>query len=408
MKRPGQLMRRLSASVPVVYVEPPLSATSVLKNWRTGLSGASSQRLRRGLARRASEVAPGIHVVTTLVSIAPQRLSFALSPKAIAELGSRQRRRMALRAYRAAEALGVSKPIVWITYPMALVENPKRAPAAVVYDCMDRWTDFPHSMADASGQAHVADLERRLLHRADVVFCSAQGLFDSKRVEARSRVLLVRNGADVAHFAPTGRPAPEDIAELPRPILGYVGAVAEWVDFELLRAVALACPEWSVVLIGPVFKGQSTGDSRTLRLIADLPNVHILGPRPYDDVPDYLESFDVAIIPFQCNGLTEDTNPIKVYEYLAAGVPVVSTPLPEVTALPGVRVAATPEAFVIASEAACRERWDPDLISVRMDVAEQNSWEARAQTAWDAVCECISEDGGPNGRLAAVGDAGSG
>lgn len=391
MKRPGQLMRCLSDRVPVVYVDPALSCTSIVKNWRSVLARALRDRVKRAFTRGSRTVAPGIHVVTPLISTPPQRIAFALPEPALQAFSARQHARAARKAYRAAARLGMSSPVVWVSYPMGLTEVPGGRMSAVVYDCMDRWTDFPDSMADASLRSLVVDLEGGLLDRADVVLCSAAGLFDAKRAVAKGRALLVRNGADVEHFAPKGRTVPDDIAGLPRPVVGYVGAVAEWVDFELLREVAIARPDWSIVLVGPVFQGQSMGDARGLQEIVGLENVHLLGPRPYADVPAYVEAFDVATIPFRCNGLTEDTNPIKVYEYLAVGVPVVSTPMPEVAALEGVHLAADAPAFVEAVERARDERWDGDMIAARMEVARQNSWESRADAAWGAIIDWASD-----------------
>lgn len=387
MKRPGQLMRCLSARVPVVYVDPSLSCTSIVKNWRNLAASPLRDRVRRAFARGARAVAPGIHVVTPLISTPPQRLSFALPEPALRAFSARQHARAARKAYRAAARLGMSSPVVWVSYPMGLTEIPGGRPSAVVYDCMDRWTDFPDSMADSALRSLVADLEGELLDRADVVLCSAAGLFEAKRAVAKGKTLLVRNAADVDHFAPTGRAMPDDIAALPRPILGYVGAVAEWVDFELLRDVAATRPDWSIVLVGPVFQGQSMGDAGRLQEIAGLANVHLLGPRPYADVPAYVEAFDVATIPFRCNGLTEDTNPIKVYEYLAAGVPVVSTPMPEVAVLEEVHLAADAPTFVEAVERARGERWDADMIEARIELARLNSWQSRADAAWGALLD---------------------
>lgn len=387
MKRPGQLMRRLSERVQVLYVEPALSFTSVIKNWQTALGAASRERLRRGLSGRTDEVLPGIRVLTSLVTVPPHRLSFVPSPSLLGRVSERQHRAAADRARRAAKRLGMSSPVIWTSYPAPLIGWLGGERSVIVYDCMDRWTDFPDAIANPRWQGLVKGYERELLDRADVVFCSAAGLFDSKRRTAKGAVVLLRNGADVEHFLPRGRPVPDDIARLPRPIIGYVGALAEWVDFELLRSVALLRQDWSLVLVGPVFRGASSGDAGALRPISGLPNVHLLGPRPYSDVPAYLEAFDVATIPFRLNGLTEDTNPIKVYEYLAAGVPVVSTRLPELLTLPDVRLASNGAEFVEQCEAARLERFDRNRISHRVEVAERNSWEARAGVAWEAISE---------------------
>jgi glycosyltransferase involved in cell wall biosynthesis len=387
MKRPGQLMLCLAKRVPIVYAEPVLSVTSLVKNWKTSLTPAVRKRVRRALLGHADEVAPGVHVVTTLVSIPPQRLPAGRFARIRRALNVGQQRRIQRRAHRAAKHLGLRAPAVWVSYPIWLTEPSGGETPVVVYDCMDRWEAFPDAIGDPAWRGEVMAAERRLLERADVVFCSSAGLVDTRSEFAAGPVTLVRNGADMDHFAPTGRPVPKDVGELPRPLIGYVGALAEWVDFDLLRSAAALRPGWSFALIGPSFKGKTSGDVGALRLVSDLPNLHLLGPRHYADVPAYVEAFDVAIIPFKLNGLTEDTNPIKVYEYLAAGVPVVSTPLPEVIDLPQVRCAVDADGFVRQCEEAWSERWDSDAISLRREVAAANSWEERAGVIWQTILD---------------------
>jgi len=387
VKRPSQMMLRLSERVPVVYVEPYLSVTSLVKNWRTAFGEAARPRLRRAVARELHEVAPGLNILTSMVAAPPNRLSSIMPAGLLGTVGEAQHRRAAARAYSAAGRLGIRSPLVWISYPMPLPPAPDGLAPPVVYDCMDRWTDFPNALSDERYRSLVTNAEQGLLDSADLVLCSAEGLYQAKLKTARGAVLLVRNGADVEHFAPKRRPVPKELAGLPGPIVGYIGAVADWFDFELVRSAALSRPEWSFVFIGALFGSKSAGDPRSLRLIADLPNVHLLGARPYRELPPYLEAFDVATIPFKINGLTEDTDPIKVYEYLAAGVPVVSTPLPEVRRLPGVRLASDAAGFVEQCEAARRERFDARLIADRIGVATENSWAARARVAWDAVLD---------------------
>ena len=387
MKRPVQLMRRLARRVPVLYVEPYLSVTSLLKNWQAAFRGMSTKRVGRALAGHPVELEPNLHVLTALVSIPPQRLSFTGSGSLVGTVGRAQHRRVVRAAYEAAFRLGMRAPVEWISYPISLAGVPRIDASTRVYDCMDRWSEFPDSLANTQWRELVAQFETQLLETADVVLCSAEGLFEAKQSVAKGRCALVRNGADVEHFAPLSRPVPADLASLPRPLVGYVGAVAEWVDFALVREAALLRPDWSYVLVGPVFQGKTMGNAGALRALDGLANVHVLGPRPYDSVPAYVEAFDVAMIPFVINGLTEDTNPIKVYEYLAAGVPVVSTPLREVVGLTGVRLASSASEFVVQAEAACAERRDPDLIGERIEAAATNSWDARAALAWEVISE---------------------
>lgn len=386
MKRPGQLVRRLSSRVPVCYVEPGLSATSIIKNWRALGSPVARSRIVRSVVLGPHGMGGDVHVVSSLSSVPPQRVAGVLPTESLlSALARRQHGAVQRRAFRAASLLGMRAPIAWISYPMALAGVP--ADAFVVYDCMDRWSDFPDAIAEPRWGRVVARAERQLIERADVVLCSARGLYEARSLDAPGRTLLVQNGADVDHFMPRNPPVPDDIARLPRPLIGYVGAVADWLDFELIAQVARLRPDWSFVAVGPVFQGKPTGDARAMKPILGLPNVHLLGPRQYGDVPAYLEAFDAALIPFRSNGLTDDTNPIKVYEYLAAGVPVVSTPLPEVMDLPEVEVAADATDFAAAIERAVGRRHDPTSLGRRLDVARSNSWESRAASAWRFVHE---------------------
>lgn len=389
-KRPGHLMARLAERTPVVYVEPSVSVPSLLKNWRTAFAQDSRARIRRAMSRRAEEVAPGFHLLSSLVLLPPQRLSRLLPARTVRALVSTQQRRVTRRANRAAARLGLA-PVVWATYPLPLSESENPDGSLLVYDCMDRWSAFPDAARDPEWLERVLDAERSLISRADVIFCSAQGLYDSMCREAPGRALLLRNGVNAEHFKAADLACPADIANLPRPIVGYVGAVAEWLDFALLREAARLRPDWSFVLVGPQFRGRTMGDPKLLATISDIPNVHLLGARPYAEIPAYLSAFDVATIPFKIEQLTNDTNPIKVYEYLAAGLPVVSTPLPEVAGLAQVRRAASAEEFVASCDSAIAERHEPALVGLRRAIAEENSWDRRAETAWTTIGQVARE-----------------
>jgi hypothetical protein len=180
--------------------------------------------------------------------------------------------------------------------------------------------------------------------------------------------VIIRNGADVQHFSRV--PASLSL-EKTRPIVGYFGAISEWFDFKLLLAVAKMRPQWDFILIGSTFGCE--------HIPAVLPaNVQLLGEKPYTELPGYLHAFDVCLVPFKVVELTRCTNPVKVYEYLSAGKPVVATALPEVLAMDGmVRTASSPDEFVAALDQAMLEREDAGLAERRQGWAVEHSWAHR-------------------------------
>src|SRR5207253_7113681 len=158
-------------------------------------------------------------------------------------------------------------------------------------------------------------------------------------------------------------------AGLARPVIGFFGLLAEWIDLELLAAIARRRPHWTLLLLG-----KATVDTGTLRA---LPNVRLLGQKPYEALPAYCRAFDVGLIPFRIDELTVRANPLKLREYLAAGLPVVSTDLPEVARYDGlVRMADGVEAFTAAIADALRER-SAGMAQRRVNAMMDERWEAR-------------------------------
>jgi glycosyltransferase involved in cell wall biosynthesis len=245
----------------------------------------------------------------------------------------------------------------------------------LVYQCVDEYSAFS---GVASGA--ILDLEERLLKQADLVLVSAERLRQSKsRVNPRTH--LVRHGVDFSHFRKALDPetqVPPEIAALPRPVIGFFGLIADWVDTELLAAVARRYAHGSLVILG-----KATTDVSCLQL----PNVHLLGRKPYADLPAYCKGFDVALNPFRINELTLNANPLKVREYLAAGLPVVSTDIPEVRVLPDCRAATSHEDFLAQVDAALSDRRPRVEISERM---RQESWEARLAEIEEYLAECAA------------------
>jgi GT2 family glycosyltransferase len=239
----------------------------------------------------------------------------------------------------------------------------------VVYDCMDEWKSFPGMKAELLGA------EELLVAEADLVTVSAQRLLD-KWQERNARVELVRNAVDFAHFsAPQTERLLEDV---PGPIAGYFGAVAPWFDVALLAEVAARRPQYSFVVVGGVFEV----DVRPLR---QLPNVHLIGQQPYARMPAYLRGFDVCMIPFVVNEITAATDPVKFYEYISLGKPVVSTFMPELEPFRDLlSFAAGAEDFARKLDAALVEN-DAALVARRIAAARDNTWPARAAAMLNAI-----------------------
>ncbi len=213
-------------------------------------------------------------------------------------------------------------------------------------------------------------LENRLLKKSDVLIVTAQSLLDSRKNIIKN-IHLVPNGAEVEHFRKVMSEdtiVSEEIARIKRPIVGFLGSISYWLDMSLIRHIALSHTEWSIVLIGPVRTDVSK--------IASLPNVHLLGRKDYQELPGYLKAFDVCINPYILDGVAEGCSPLKLYEYLATGKPIVSVDMPEARKFNSiVRIARSKEEFVSEIGLALQE--DKSLASVRAKESEKHSWDER-------------------------------
>jgi glycosyltransferase involved in cell wall biosynthesis len=224
----------------------------------------------------------------------------------------------------ACRRLGFREPITYTFLPTSADVAGTLGERLILYHCVDEFSEFRG--ADKSA---ILRMERRLIDKSDAVIVSSGVLYESKR-PAQANIFLVTHGVDVAAFrnaCDEKTIVPEEIRSLPRPIIGFYGLIAEWVDLGLIRFLAASRPQWSFVLIG-----KADVDLSPLR---GFPNVHLPGRKDYRLLPAYCKGFDVAILPFVINELTLASNPLKLREYLAAGLPVVATPLPEAERLRG-------------------------------------------------------------------------
>ena len=258
-------------------------------------------------------------------------------------------------------------PVQWFYDPMAVTafaghlnEN------AIVYDCMDQLSKF------RGAPAELVRRERELLAIADVVFAGGPKIWKDK-LNYNANCYAFGCGVDVEHFGKAGDPAtvvPTDIADLPRPIYGYIGVVDERIDYDLIAKLAEANAGGSVVMIGPWTKVEPSTFPRR-------DNLHWLGQRDYGQLPAYAKGFDVCLMPFALNEATEFINPTKALEYMATGRPIVSTAIEDVILQfeDVVKVARTSEDFVHRCE---RSAKNPNVVALRrgLKLAKANSWES--------------------------------
>lgn len=342
-QRPQQLMTRYAQTRRVFFVEEPIVEDTAGSDWL-----------------HVRQIDRNLHVAVPHIGTDAARAEAAqraLLDRLIAEYA-------------------INRYALWYWTPMALPFTRHLTPAATVYDCMDELSAF------AGAPASLLMLEDELLRRADVVFTGGQSLFEAKAAR-HPNIHPFPSSVDVPHFmaARDGRPDPEDQSALPHPRLGYFGVIDERMDLALVEGVARRRPNWHWVLIGPTAKIDPAS-------VPCAPNIHQLGMKPYDQLPDYLAGWDVAVLPFARNDATRFISPTKTPEYLAAGCAVVSTSIRDVVRPYGdaglVHIADTVDAFVGAVERALVEDRAERLRRVDRLLAHA-SWDTVVQRTSDLI-----------------------
>jgi len=280
---------------------------------------------------------------------------------------------MALRALE--QEFDLHNPVVVLHHPFWFPVAKAFGGHKIGYDCLDHHAGFLNN-----SDGGLCDYEQELVCSSDFVTASSSALY--KRVSALRGCHLVRNGCEFQAFSRLNPPAPHQ-----RKVAGYVGAIASWFDMELLVAVANRLPEWEFVLVGGTL-GCDVSIAKRSR------NIRLVGEVPYSQVPGFIETFNVCLIPFRINSLTQATNPVKVYEYLASGRPVVSSRLPELEELniAGVFLADGVDEFAGHVVQAFETAKSLDQVVGWRAWAAEQSWESRAATYAHIIAEEVAAD----------------
>lgn len=288
----------------------------------------------------------------------------------------------------------------WVFHPYQISYLDVVPSALSVYECYDAYDEFASVARNPREQKRIRSLERALMGRADLVLTTGRNLYEARRAR-HPNVRLVPNGVSFEHFARvTAQPEPEDLHGITKPILGFVGNINEQIDYPLVTWLARRHPDWSFVVIGRYDGLTSLQRRADFKEWLALPNVHRLGWREFAALPRYIANFQVGLIPFVINDLTRQVYPLKLHEYLACGLPVVSTDMEEVRPFADVaHVASTYEDFERGIEAALRET-SPALRERRVAVASAHSWSARAQDILRALDDTMERLEHPTGLAA--------
>lgn len=247
--------------------------------------------------------------------------------------------------------------ILWLTVPSHLRYIQEYQPDLIVYDAVDEPKEEFSSWAPYYPS---------ILAHSDLIFTSGKSIYEDL-IQRHPRVYLIPNGVDYVHFATRPLPRPKDLP-VKNPIVGYSGAIAPWLDWNLLRYVTSSCSDLYFIFIGSLFQ-QGNFPLKSS-------NVKYLGLKPYDQLPAYFQHFSAGLIPFKLTEMTKGCNPIKLYEYYAGGLPVLATPLPELLAVPKIHLESDPKCFSLRLHEMIKYGLNDK--AVRQAYARDNDWQERA------------------------------
>lgn len=374
-KNNQQIMSLLARSNRVLYVGPPRSFRESVKALRTGT------RNRLTVDRIAERL---------FVYREPWFLSrFRPTRRGGPVLNQMTQMARIAHVRRTCHRLGFQSPILWVYDPMLASVVGSFREKVVVYHVIDPYDEYFPSDA-ARFRSLVARNERIMLERADVVFAVSEALH-RRCLEFNPNSHLVPNGVNYPLFekAMRGDCLPDDVAGIPRPIVGYVGVLRPGIDFHLLRQMAAMRPDWSFMVVGPT---EYLNGREGLSALVERQNVYYLGSKPVEQIPFYVKACDVGILPYKNDGTSLYGDSLKLYEYLACGRPVVSSDMPfSRRFIPLVRIARDLPEFIDGIERSLAENGAGK--AERMALAEQHSWDRRVDVMGELIGAALARAG---------------
>ena len=359
--------------MPVLYVEPPVKLGWLRRR------GLFSREIWTGFRRKAVRtIHPNLHILQN-----PNYLAISGSPLLANLTWSRWLK--AIR--RSADSLGIDRPILWVSLPEQYDAVGRLNETLSIYHVVDEYSGYTSS--DEERKERRKRVEQRLLDSVDILIVISPELKESKSGPNRE-IHLVENAVELQPFEAAHERGkdPKDLARIRKPRLGYSGLIGKRLDLDLINGVAKARCDWSVVFIGKV---DSRDCEAKIHELQKLPNVHFLGEKHPDQVPDYIVGFNVGLLPYAINLETTHISPLKMYEYFAAGLPVVSTAIPASVRKKNIVAIATGLAeFEKSCDTVLRENTE-NFVRLRIDEARSNTWDHRIKQISELIHSRLEE-----------------
>jgi UDP-galactopyranose mutase len=377
-----RLLSRLARANRVVYIEPRSYLRTVIGNWRAGRSRPAEcgSNLQSEIGDRQSAIGHGL---------------WLYRPPTYAAIGGGPLWRPVARVLRIGHLrrtlgrLGIRRPVVWLSHPSQADARDDLPARLRVYHVVDEYLGY--AGVEGRQRAWLEAWENRIIAWADLIIAVTPELVAAKG-RGDPKAHLLPNAADLAAFdAAIAAAILKDFADpSPRnPVCGYAGLISARLDLSALAEVAARRPGWSLVLVGEV---ASAGCEADLARLQVLPNVHLLGPRPAAEIPAIIAGWDLGLIPYRINEETRHASPLKLYEYLAAGLPVVSADVPAVRLFAHlIEIAAGAEEMLAAIERALAAD-GPQARRARREAVREHSWEARVEALSAILAEALEGD----------------
>ena len=361
-----QVLLRLTPQNRVIYFEPFHPPFRWLRK-----RNRPSQKMPT--AAQLREVSDNLFVYRPSPWYAPGNMRWGASQRYNSAVYAAEIRRLLMR-------MGTIQPWLWAFFAQSLSALDIGF-TRTIYDCVDDWPSFFSHPAERRFVTHV---DQQLCRRSDLVFVGSEPLRE-KKVAYNGRTFVVNHAADVPHFAKardTETAIPEDLVRIPHPRIGFIGMIDNVrFDAELVRQLSDTAGH-HVVMIGGVMPGAE-------RLVPTKPNVHLLGMKKVSELPAYLKGLDVCLMPYRVNEATRNIFPLKLFEYMAAGKPIVATPIPAVMAYRDLlHVAGDSHSFTQMVERAIAED-DPAVVARRIECARRHTWEAHVARKAALICQLL-------------------